>query len=239
MKLAAEVKTRKTASCQAYGGHLPQGSARAVAYVIFQGPALKFGSCSKSLKRSSPRIMRGLPPNCKSAGAEGPVTVKSATLVLHLARHPGIMLLYGESGLSECLVQEISAEERMLEDFGKFLETVPFSAAKPGFAYSDRSSGGRAGVTDLEQDLRAVPLDAGGIIDITRDYLHRHFCLRSALHWDLWAFNAEGRWRSSRNLWKYPVMAKSMTKDSGKRAGISRWTSDSSISLPGMRACSE
>ena len=87
------------------------------------------------------------------------------------------------------------AEERMLEDFAKFLGTVPFSAAKPGFAYLIVRAVDARESPILEQDLRAVPLDAGGIIELTRDYLHRDSAYEVHCSWDLWAFNAEGRWQ--------------------------------------------
>ena len=87
------------------------------------------------------------------------------------------------------------SEERMLEDFGKFLETVPFSAAKPGFAFLIVRAVDARESPMLEQDLRAVPLDAGGIIEIAGIICTGTPPMRSHCNWDLWAFDAEGRWQ--------------------------------------------
>ena len=88
-----------------------------------------------------------------------------------------------------------SSEERMLEDFARFLETVPFSATKPGFAYLIVRAVDARESPILEQDLLAVPLDASAIIELARDYLHRDSAYEVHCYWDLWAFDAEGQWK--------------------------------------------
>jgi hypothetical protein len=86
-------------------------------------------------------------------------------------------------------------DERMIEDFAKFLKTVPFSATKPGFAYLIVRAVDARESPMLEQNLRAVPVDAAGIIELTKDYLHSDSAYEVHCYWDLWAFGTEGRWQ--------------------------------------------
>ena len=81
----------------------------------------------------------------------------------------------------------------MLEDLARFLGTVPFSAAKPGFAYLIIRALDARESPLLEQDLRSVRLDASGIIGIVKDYSHPDSACEVHCNWDLWAFDAEGR----------------------------------------------
>jgi hypothetical protein len=63
-------------------------------------------------------------------------------------------------------------EELILERFGAFLGTVPFSATLPGFAYLTIRAIDSAETPVLEQDLRAAPLDAASVIELVRDHVH-------------------------------------------------------------------
>ncbi len=48
----------------------------------------------------------------------------------------------------------------------------------------------------LEQDMRAVPLDPTGIIEMAKDHLHSDCALKVRADWDLWVFEGEpGRWQ--------------------------------------------
>jgi hypothetical protein len=80
-------------------------------------------------------------------------------------------------------------EERILERFGAFLGTVPFSAARPGFTHLTIRAVDASEVPVLEQDLRAVPLDVRGILEIARDHLHSDCCYEVRCHWDLSIFD--------------------------------------------------
>jgi hypothetical protein len=82
-------------------------------------------------------------------------------------------------------------EERILERFGAFLGTVPFSAARPGFTHLTICAVDPSEVAILEQDLRAVPLDAAGIIEIARDHLHGDCSYEVRCHWDLSIFDGD------------------------------------------------
>jgi hypothetical protein len=88
------------------------------------------------------------------------------------------------------------SEDRMLEQFGRFLETIPFSATKPGFAYLVIRAVDPSETALLEQDLRAVPLDAAGITELAKDFLHSDVSYEVRCDWDLWVFDAQGRWKN-------------------------------------------
>lgn len=80
------------------------------------------------------------------------------------------------------------SEEHFLERFGAFLGTVPFSATKPGFTYLTVRAVDATEVPVLEQDLRASPLDAAGIIEIVQQHLHSDAAFEVGCFWDLWLF---------------------------------------------------
>ena len=63
-------------------------------------------------------------------------------------------------------------EELILERFQAFLQTVPFSATRPGFTYLTIRAVDASESPILEQDLRSMPLDAAGIIQIASEQLH-------------------------------------------------------------------
>ncbi len=88
------------------------------------------------------------------------------------------------------------SEERMLDNFHRFLETVPFSATKPGFTHLVVRAVDPAESPILDQDLRSVPLDATGIIEIAQEHLHADSSYEVRCHWDLWVFDSEGRWKN-------------------------------------------
>jgi len=88
------------------------------------------------------------------------------------------------------------SEERMLERFGDFLTTVPFSETRPGFTHLEIRAVDSSEAPVLEQDLRAVPLDAPGIIEIIKDHLHSDSSYAVRADWDLWVFEGQQeRWQ--------------------------------------------
>ena len=78
----------------------------------------------------------------------------------------------------------------MLERFGAFLATIPFSASRPGFSYLVIRAVDAAESPVLEQDLRAVPLDAESIVELAKDYLHSDCSYEVQSAWDLWGYEA-------------------------------------------------
>lgn len=81
-------------------------------------------------------------------------------------------------------------EELILERFGAFLQTVPFSATKPGFTYLTIRALDASESPILEQDLRSMPLDAAGIIQIASEQLHSDCSYEVSCYWDLSIFDA-------------------------------------------------
>ena len=88
------------------------------------------------------------------------------------------------------------SEERMLEYFEKFLGTVPFSATRPGFTYLVVRAVDPSEAPVLEQDLRSLPLDAAGIIDLAKNHLHSDVSFEVRAYWDLWVLDAQDKWTS-------------------------------------------
>lgn len=81
-------------------------------------------------------------------------------------------------------------EELLLERFGAFLRTVPFSATRPGFNYLTIRAVDASESPILEQDLRSMPLDAAGIIEIAAEQLHSDCSYEVSCYWDLSIFDA-------------------------------------------------
>jgi len=81
-------------------------------------------------------------------------------------------------------------EELILERFGAFLQTVPFSATRPGFTYLTIRAVDATESPILEQDLRPTPLDAAGIVEIAAEQLHSDCSYEVACYWDLAVFDA-------------------------------------------------
>jgi hypothetical protein len=81
-------------------------------------------------------------------------------------------------------------EDRILERFGAFLETVTFSATRPGFTYLTVRAVSISEPPILEQDLRAVPLDVAGVLEIARDHIHSDCALEVTCYRDLAVFDA-------------------------------------------------
>jgi hypothetical protein len=82
-------------------------------------------------------------------------------------------------------------EDKILERFGAFLGTVPYSEKLPGFRYLEIRALDASETPVLELDLRAAPMDAAGIVELATPHLHddSNYLVRS--HWDLWTFAAE------------------------------------------------
>lgn len=82
-------------------------------------------------------------------------------------------------------------EDRIIERFHAFLQTVPFSATRPGFTNLTIRAVDVSEPTVLELDLRASPLDAAGITEIARDHVHADCSFETGSYWDLALFEAD------------------------------------------------
>jgi hypothetical protein len=81
-------------------------------------------------------------------------------------------------------------EEHISERFGAFLDTVPYSVTKPGFTHLAIRAVDASEAPILEQDLRTLPLDAAGIIEIVGEQVHSDCAYEIGCEWDLWLFDA-------------------------------------------------
>jgi hypothetical protein len=87
------------------------------------------------------------------------------------------------------------SEERILETFGAFLGTVPFSMAKPGFTHFAVRAVDSSEWPVFEHDLRTAPFDAEGIVELAKDHLHSDCSYEVNCAWDLWVWDvATDRW---------------------------------------------
>ena len=102
----------------------------------------------------------------------------------------GIMTPMANQAYLSIWLKEFS-EESMLERFGDFLGTVPFSAKQPGFTHLEIRAVDSTETPVYEQDLRSFPLDAAGIIELAKDYVHDDCSCDVRSHWDLWVFEGE------------------------------------------------
>src|ERR1700722_3654058 len=81
-------------------------------------------------------------------------------------------------------------EDQMLERFGAFLATVTFSGTRPGFTHLTIRAVDTTETPVIELDLRSVPLDAAGIVEIAGEQLHADASYEVACAWDLSVFDA-------------------------------------------------
>lgn len=81
-------------------------------------------------------------------------------------------------------------EEQILQQFGAFLGTVPFSTKRPGFTRLTIRAVDASEAPVVEDDLRAAPVDAAGIIEIIGEHIHGDSSYEVHAHWDLWEFDA-------------------------------------------------
>jgi hypothetical protein len=81
-------------------------------------------------------------------------------------------------------------EEQIADRLTAFLSTVPVSATKPGFArFAIRAVDGSEAPV-VEDDLRASPLDAPGIVELASEHLHGDSSYEVSCWWDLAVFDA-------------------------------------------------
>jgi len=77
-------------------------------------------------------------------------------------------------------------EDAVLERFGAFLGTVPYSQKLPGFRYLEVRALDSSESPVLELDLRATPLDPAGIEELVRPHLHDDSSYTVRANWELW-----------------------------------------------------
>lgn len=85
------------------------------------------------------------------------------------------------------------AEATMLGQFERLLETVRFSAERPGFIELVVRPVDPAETSLVERDLRSHPLDAAALMDLAREHTHADSAYEVWAHWDLWVYDAASR----------------------------------------------
>ncbi|MFY9583280.1 MAG: hypothetical protein WAR21_02160 [Candidatus Acidiferrales bacterium] len=85
------------------------------------------------------------------------------------------------------------AEATMLGQFERLLETVRFSAERPGFTELVIRVVDPAETSLVERDLRSHPLDAAALMDLAREHTHADSAYEVWAHWDLWVYDAASR----------------------------------------------
>ena len=88
------------------------------------------------------------------------------------------------------------SEENMLEQFGRLLETPPFSAERPGFAELVIHPVDPSETPLIQLDLRGQALSAAQLMELASEYRHADSAYEVRAHWDMWTLEAgSGRWQ--------------------------------------------
>ncbi|HKW88281.1 MAG TPA: hypothetical protein VJN21_05960 [Candidatus Acidoferrales bacterium] len=86
-------------------------------------------------------------------------------------------------------------EEALLENWGKFLATVPHSSQRHGFSCLSIHAVDEAESPIFEQDLRSIDADAGTVVELTSNHVHGDCSYETQAAWDLWVYDpASLRW---------------------------------------------
>jgi hypothetical protein len=73
----------------------------------------------------------------------------------------------------------------LLEHFRKFLQTIPFSARRPGFTHLTIRAVDDSQPPLLEQDLRLTALEVSEVVEIAREQRHSDCSYEVGCFWDL------------------------------------------------------
>jgi hypothetical protein len=86
---------------------------------------------------------------------------------------------------------EDPSENSLLENFRRFLGTVPFSQRRPGFTELIARALSPAESPLLERDLRSADVDAGAVAAMVAEQLHSDSSYEVGAWWDLWTYNMD------------------------------------------------
>lgn len=108
---------------------------------------------------------------------------------------PGIMLRMANHAFASFWCRNFS-EETMVDRFGEFVSTAPFSTAHRGFTKFVIRAVDPSESPVAEHDLRAQPLEAAELVELAREYLHGDIAFETRAYWDLWTYEmSTGRWQ--------------------------------------------
>lgn len=87
------------------------------------------------------------------------------------------------------------SEQTMLEQFERFLQTVPLSSAGPGFRRLIVRAIGPAETPLIEHDLSGISAKPADIVALAREYVNADSAFEVEASWELWRWDANtGRW---------------------------------------------
>ncbi len=87
------------------------------------------------------------------------------------------------------------SEEKLVEQWKQFLETVPFSKERRGFTELVIRAVDATETPILEQDLRSGEYGADVLAELAQEHAHSDCSYETQAHWDLWARDeASGVW---------------------------------------------
>lgn len=82
--------------------------------------------------------------------------------------------------------------------FERLLETVPFSARRPGFQSLVLRAVDSLQPPLMDMDLRLHPVTASELVELARVQMHEDTAIETQAYWDLWIFDLRtGRWELS------------------------------------------
>jgi hypothetical protein len=89
-----------------------------------------------------------------------------------------------------------ASESNLLQDFQRFLATIPFSETRPGFTELVVRAIDPAESPLMERDLRAADVDAAAVAAMIAEQLHSDSSYEVGAWWDLWTFDiSTAKWQ--------------------------------------------
>lgn len=85
------------------------------------------------------------------------------------------------------------SEPTLVEQWKRFLETVPFSSERPGFSELVIRAVDATEAPIFEQDLRSGAYGAGVLADLAREHTHADGSYETKALWDLWTWDEPSR----------------------------------------------
>jgi hypothetical protein len=86
-------------------------------------------------------------------------------------------------------------ESKIVERFGAFLATVPFSQTQPGFTHMTVRAVDSSEPPVYEEDARSAPFGLSGVLEVIGQYVNSDSAYEVRTHWDLSVFyTASSKW---------------------------------------------
>jgi hypothetical protein len=119
-------------------------------------------------------------------------------------------------------------EQTMLEQFERFLETVPLSSAAPGFRSLTVRAIGPAETPLAEHDLSGICAKPADIVALAKEYVNADCAFEVEASWDLWRWDADAaRWM--RGLEPLLLTCQGETYDDGAAGASGQFQADAGL----------